>query len=60
MLGKVGFESPGKFAPREQDAPSAAFAFQPDIRAKTDDGPFVGTARMLFSEAKMIVETQVR
>jgi hypothetical protein len=60
MLGKVGFESPGKFAPGQQNAPPAAFAFQPDIRAKSYDGPFVGTARMLFSKAKMIVETQVR
>jgi hypothetical protein len=59
MLGKVGFESLGKFAPRQQDAPCAAFAFQPDIRAKTYDGPFVGTAWMLFAEAEMIVETQV-
>jgi hypothetical protein len=60
VLGKVGFESLGKFAPRQQDAPTTAFAFQPDIRAKANDGPFVGTAWMLFSEAEMIVETQVR
>jgi hypothetical protein len=60
VLGKVGFESLGKFAPRQEDAPSAAFAFQSDIRAKPRDGPFVGAARMLFSEAEMIIETQVR
>ena len=60
MLGKVGFESLGKLAPRQQDAPPAAFAFKTDIRAKTYDGPFVGATRMLFSEAEMIVETQVR
>jgi hypothetical protein len=60
MLGKVGFESLGKFAPRQQDAPTAAPAFQPDIRAKTYDGPLVGTAWMLFAEAEMIVETQIR
>ena len=59
MLGKVGFKSLGKFAPRQQDAPPTAFAFQTDIRAKSCDGPFVGTARMLFSETEMIVETQV-
>jgi hypothetical protein len=59
VLGKVGFESLGKLASRQQDAPPTAFAFQSDIRAKACDGPLVGTARMLFSEAKMIVETQV-
>ena len=59
MLGKVGFESLGKFAPRQQDAPSTAFAFQPDIRAKTCNGPLVGTARVLLSQAEMIVETKV-
>jgi hypothetical protein len=60
VLGKVGFESLCKFTPRKKDAPSAAFAFEADIRAETCDGPFVGTARVLFSEAEMIVETQVR
>ena len=59
MFCKVGFESLGKFTPREQDAPTAAFAFEPDIRAKSRDGPFIGAARMLFSEAKVIVEMQV-
>jgi hypothetical protein len=59
MLGKVGFQSLGKFAPCQQDAPPAAFAFEADIRAKTDNTPFVGTAWMLFSEAEMIVEPQV-
>lgn len=59
MFCKVGFESLGKFTPREQDAPPAAFALQPDIRAKSRDGPFIGAARMLFSEAKVIVEMQV-
>ena len=60
MLGQVGFESLCKFTPRQQDAPPAAFAFESDIRTEPYDGPFVGTARMLFSEAKMIVETQIR
>jgi hypothetical protein len=59
MLGQVGFESLGEFAPRQQDAPTTAFAFQPDIRAKTGDGPLVGTARVLLSQAEMIVETKV-
>ena len=56
MLGKVGFESLGQLTPRQQNAPPAAFAFQPDIRAKPNNGPFVGTAWMLLSEAEMIVE----
>jgi hypothetical protein len=60
VLGKVSFESLCKFTPRQQDAPSAAFAFEPDIRAETGDGPFIGTARMLFAEAEVVVETQVR
>ena len=59
MLGKVGFESLGQLTPRQQNAPPAAFAFQPDIRAETCDGPFIGAARVLLSEAEMIVETQV-
>jgi hypothetical protein len=59
MLGKVGFEPLGEFAPRQQDAPTTAFTFQPDIRAKTCDSPLVRTARMLLSQAEMIVETKV-
>ena len=60
MLGQVGFKSLCKFTPGQQDAPPAAFAFETDIRAEPGDGPFVGATRMLFSEAKMIVEMQVR
>ena len=60
MLCKVGFKSLCKFTPREHDAPSTAFAFESDIRAETYDGPFIGATWMLFSEAKMIVETEVR
>jgi len=60
VLGQVRFESLGKFTPRQQDPALAASAFQPDIRAEPRDGPFIGAARMLFSQAEMIVETQVR
>ena len=60
MLGQVGFESLGKFTPCQQDAPPTASTFESDIRAKACDGPLVGTARVLFSEAEMIVEMQVR
>ena len=59
MLGEVRFEPFGQFAPCQQDAPSAASAFEADIRAQACDSPFVGAARMLFSEAQVIVETQV-
>ena len=59
MLSQVGFESLCKFTPRQQDASTAPFAFESDVRAKACDGPFVGTAWVLFSEAEMIVETQV-
>jgi hypothetical protein len=59
VLCKVGLESLGKLAPRQQDAPPAALAFETDIRSETSDGPFVRAARVLFSEAEMIVETQV-
>ena len=59
MFCKVGFQSLGKFTPREHNPSPAAFAFEADIRAKACDGPFVRAARMLFAEAKMIVEAQV-
>lgn len=59
MLCQVGFESLGKFTPCEHDAPPADLAFEPDIRAQTRDGPLIGAARVLFSQAKMIVEAQI-
>jgi hypothetical protein len=59
MLCEIGFESFGKFTPCQHDAPATALALEPDIRAKTCDGPFIGTTRMLFPETEMIVETQV-
>jgi hypothetical protein len=60
MLGKIGFESFGEFTPCEHDAASAAFTFESDIRAETGDGPFVGAAWMLFAQAQVIVELEVR
>lgn len=59
MLGKIGFESLCQLAPGQQDAPAASFALEPNIRTQTCDGPLVRTARMLFSEAEMIVKTEV-
>jgi len=60
MFGEIGFESFGEFPSREHDASSTALAFQPDVRAETRDGPFVGTARVLFAEPQVIVEVKVR
>jgi hypothetical protein len=59
VFSQVSFDSFGKLTSRQQDAPPAAFAFESNVRAKADDGPLVGAAWMLFSQAKMIVETQV-
>jgi hypothetical protein len=59
VLGKVGFESLGKLTPRKQNASPAAFAFESDVRAETCHGPFIGAARVLFSEAEMVVEPKV-
>jgi len=56
---EVGFQPFCEFTPCEQDAPPAAFAFEADIRAETGNDPLIGAARMLFSEAEMIVEAQV-
>ncbi len=59
MLGKVRFEPFGKLPPCQQDSPPAACAFEPDICAQARDNPLEGTAGMLFSQAQVIVETQV-
>ena len=59
VLCQIGFESFGKFAPSEHDTPATDFAFEPDIRAETCDSPLVGATWMLFSEAEMIVETEI-
>ena len=60
MLGQVGFESLGEFAPGQQNAPPTAFALEPDIRAQPRDGSLVGTAWMLFAQTQVVIETQVR
>lgn len=59
MFGEGCLESFCQFAPREHDAPPTAFAFQPDVRAKTRDNPFIGATWMLFAEAQAIVEAEV-
>jgi len=60
VFGQVGFESFGKFATGEHDAPPASFTLESDIRAETRDSPFVGAAWVLFAEAQVVVEAQVR
>jgi hypothetical protein len=60
MFGEIGFQPFGKFTAGEYNVASATFAIKPDIRAETGDCPFVGTARMLFAEAQVIVELEVR
>jgi hypothetical protein len=57
--GEIRLEAFGQFAAGEHDAPSAAFTFKTDIRAEARHGPFVGTARMLFAQAQVVVEAQV-
>ena len=59
MLGKIGLESFCKFTAGEHHASSTAFAFQPNIRAETDNGPFIRAAGMLFAQAQMIVQLKV-
>ena len=59
VFGEVRLESLCQFTPREHDAPRTAFAFESDVRAETDDGPFVGAARMLFAESQVVVEAEV-
>ena len=57
--GQVGFESFGKFAAGQHDAPPTAFAFQPNIRTKTGDNPFIGTTGMLFAKAQLVIKAKV-
>ena len=59
MFCEIGFEPFGEFAPGKHDAPSAAPAFETDVRAEAGDGPFVGAARVLFAQAQVVVEAEV-
>lgn len=59
VFGEIGFEPFGKFTAGEHDASSTALAFQPNIRAKPRDNPFIGAAGMLFAQAQVIVELKV-
>jgi len=59
MFGEVDFKSLCEFAPREHDAPSAAFTFQPNIGTETRNSPLIGTTWMLFAESQVVVEAKV-
>ena len=56
---QIGFESLGEFAPGEHDSSSTPLTFKPNIRAKTSHRPLIGTTRMLFAEAQVVVEAKV-
>jgi hypothetical protein len=60
MFGEIRFEPFGKFTSREHDVSSTAFTFKPDIRAEPGHDPFIGAARMLFTEAEMVFKLKVR
>ena len=60
VYGEIGFQSFCQLASGKHHAPATPFAFQPDIRTETRDDPFIGAARMLFTQAQVIVKSQVR
>ena len=60
VFGEIGFQSFGKFTAGEHHAPPAAPALQANIRAQTCDRPFVRAAGMLFAQAQVVVEMQIR
>jgi hypothetical protein len=59
VLCQIGFESFGELTPCQQDVPSAAFAFEPDIRAQAYDRPLIRSTWVLFSESEMVIKAQV-
>jgi hypothetical protein len=59
VFGEVGFEPLGELTTGEQDSSPTAFAFQTDVRAETDNGPFIGTAGMLLAQAEVIIQAKI-
>jgi len=49
VWGEIGFEPPRQFTAGEHYAPATALAFEADIRAETDNGPFIRAAGMWFA-----------
>jgi hypothetical protein len=60
VVGEVGFESLGELTTGEHDPSPTAFAFQANVRAETDNGPFIGTAGVLLAQAQVIVQAKIR
>ena len=60
MFGDVGFESLGKLTTSQHDPSSTASAFQADVRAETDNGPFIGSGGVLLAQAQVIVQAKIR
>jgi hypothetical protein len=60
VFGEVGFEPLGKLTTGKHDPPPTAFTFQANVRAETDNGPFIGTAGVLLAQAQLIVQAKVR
>jgi hypothetical protein len=56
VFGEVGFESLGELTTGKHDSSPTAHTFQTNVRAETDNGPFIGTAGMLFAQAQVIVQ----
>ena len=56
---QIGFEAFCELTPGKHDASSTTFAFKADIRAETRHRPLIGTTRMLFAEAQVVVEAEV-
>jgi hypothetical protein len=59
VFGEVGFDSLGEFTTSQHDPSSATPAFQANVRAETDNGPFIGTARVLLAQAQMVVQAKI-
>jgi adenine phosphoribosyltransferase len=59
VFGEGSFKSLGELATGEQDPSPAAFTFQPDVRAETDNGPFVGAAGVLLAQAQVVVQAEI-
>ena len=60
VFGKIGLQSFGKFPAGKHDAPSTALTFESDVRTEARDRPFIGAAGMLFAQAQVVVELQIR
>jgi hypothetical protein len=46
-------------AARQQDAPTAAFAFEPYIRAQANDAPIGAAAGVLLAQAYPVIQAEI-